>query len=1191
MTRFRIVGTLGTGGMGVVHRAYDALQDTEVALKLSGSTDAGARARLREEFRRVRQVAHPGVVAPWELFDGVDAGALVQGKEGAPPVQPPFFTMPIVPGARIDEVFAREADPVVRLASVRAILPALLDGLAELHGRGLVHGDVKPSNLFVEGDRCAWLDFGLSSLRGEAAVQVGGTPHYLAPEVLQGDPPGPEADVYGLGVLLHELLAGRSPFPSDAPLIDKAMGRSRRLAVDLPEAGPAVDAILAAMIDRRPAARPTLDAVAEAFDVRAPERAPRLPGVVVGRETHLALLKGALHTVRGGRAVVVDLHGPSGIGKSTILDAFVERHAHDALVLRGACDRRVSAPYDVLGGALDVLARRLVVEPERAATLDPAALGLAGELFPTLLQVPGARPPDGAEPVEARRVRALVALRRVLADVARGPEPLVLVLDDLQWASEDTRRLLDELIGAPEAPQALWVLSARDVDGGTERLATSLGVPLVDASVGRLSASEVAAAWQALGGDAALLPAVAASAAGDPFLLRFFREHLHNADSGLPTSLFRDTVARAMGGLEDPARRAVAHASVAQASVLRAALLEAAGLRPAERRLLAELEDRVWMASDDLDAERVCPYHARIADLVVAVLSPDQLRQHHAGLYGALRRWGHPDARLYAHAVGAGLDEAASEHAEAAADGASARFAFLDAARWLERALVGAAPSRASVLCEKRGRALASAGRFREAAVDFREAASWLSDADPASWERAIRLRTLAADHLVRYGAVEEGTQLFREVFAAIGETLPATEAAAQVQGLLHRLLSFFGWRVGQVRTDLPPEVRLRLDVLLAASIALAMQHAAVADALQLRQLRLARRHGASEYAARGFMHEISVEAALGFAPMLRRAEAMLVELRRLAGTDPRLLAGADGAESSLGWSRGQWLRCLVHAERGERGFSALRSGVHYELGALRTFRFSGLWWSGRLPEMLAEVDALREDARLLGDTLQLDTYRLGECSSLDLVRDRPRRVVEDAAAALAGWAPEQASTQRYLRLHGLLRAWLYLGDPDAAWREVEREWEVLRRGLYLTLAPTRCVLTLGRGGVALALAAQAAPGSQRTRWLREAERCARTVRAARTWAPHLAVADLMASGAARLAGRDAPALDLLRRAVEGLEAVDMPMHAAAARAVDPDADRSASGAAALRALGVVQPGLFARMLAPGWTDPGAATR
>ncbi len=236
-SRYRIESLLGRGGMGVVYAATHELTERRVALKLMVA-DAEDWPVLQERFlseaRIAAAVRHPNIV------DVLDMGL----HEGAP-----FLVLELLEGVSLEKLL--EAQQRLSVEQALAWLFPILGALATLHDAGIVHRDLKPSNIFLSSLprhplRPKLLDFGLaravSDLRLTRSGTVIGTPLYMAPEHAAGQATGPQADVWSLGVVLYECLAGASPFNySDrsslaAQVLAGAARPLAQLRPDLPEA-------------------------------------------------------------------------------------------------------------------------------------------------------------------------------------------------------------------------------------------------------------------------------------------------------------------------------------------------------------------------------------------------------------------------------------------------------------------------------------------------------------------------------------------------------------------------------------------------------------------------------------------------------------------------------------------------------------------------------------------------------------------------------------------------------------------------------------------------------------------------------------------------------------------------------------------------------------------------------------------
>lgn len=442
---------LGRGGMGAVYLAHDALLGRAVALKRAQRREPADLLRFKREFRVIERLTHPNLVRLYEL--GSDDEGL-------------YYTMEAIDGTDLGSHCAA-GDRVERL---RRVLPSLLDALAFLHAHGVVHCDLKPSNVLVARDGTVkLLDFGvlaeLSSSTHDAAVA--GTPAYLAPERIRGEPATPATDLYALGCTIFEVLTGRPPFVGTTSTVLAAHAsepppRVLDLAPDIPED---LDALCRALMAKEPSERPTISALRREGPALSP-----LARTLVGRD---ALSRSILARLDGGARPLV-LSGPTGVGKSAMLEWLAgEASRRGMVVLRSAARSTERLAYNALDAALDDLARTLM---KGDRSFDRRAQRIAAEAFPLLRA--GSRALDEArERVRAKlfgvrethqehtRREIFDAVARLLDDIA-GDRGALLVVDDAQWADVDSIALLRHLLERTRPEVHIALVLRNDVTRG-----------------------------------------------------------------------------------------------------------------------------------------------------------------------------------------------------------------------------------------------------------------------------------------------------------------------------------------------------------------------------------------------------------------------------------------------------------------------------------------------------------------------------------------------------------------------------------------------------------------------------------------------------------------------------------------------------------------------------------------------------
>lgn len=530
--RYRLLERVGEGGAGVVYRALHEEMDRPVAIKVLHPElfpSPVAFARFRREARAAGALVHPHAVTVF------DFGRTEEGE--------PYLAMEYCEGGALSDRIALEgALPAPEAVQLLAGIAAAVDAA---HRQGIVHRDLKPGNILFASGLAKVADFGLArmlesddpGLTGGHAI---GSPFYMSPEQCQGRPAGTASDIYSLGVIAYTLLTGEVPFrrgTAQEVLLAHLTEEPRPPQELAPRVGGSLSRAVLRALAKNPQARPAsagelhaslIQALAEAtFESPVPqlagsadradrgdpadrgvaagasrlrramrERSSGAPAEPIGRSEELALLGELLEATAAGSGQLVTIAGEPGAGKSTLAHAFLRRSRLSAPGARLALGRSPEhfGSAEAYSPFLDALGN-LLAGGDREFLL-PRLL----ELAPTwAVHFPGVASEAGAAAGEAlagmrsrdRMPREFAAFVGALATAGSG-RPLVLLLEDLQWADPASIDLLAYLAPRLDALQLMLVGTYRPADVEAQR--HPLRAALASFARGHLPWSEIAPA-------------------------------------------------------------------------------------------------------------------------------------------------------------------------------------------------------------------------------------------------------------------------------------------------------------------------------------------------------------------------------------------------------------------------------------------------------------------------------------------------------------------------------------------------------------------------------------------------------------------------------------------------------------------------------------------------------------------------
>jgi len=1173
-------------------------------------------------------------------------------------------------------------------------LRQLTQGVRALHEYGKMHRDIKPSNVLVTRDgRVVLLDFGMVADMGPAdsplqllerqsdptKTTFAGTPRYMAPEQALGEELDAATDWYSVGVMLYEALSGgiapiegktnlqlllRKQSVTPVPILERA-----------PQTPPILGKLCMDLLNTDPAKRPgaarilsVLKKLQNAHLAASNARSPDTNGSVlsleeisygdtplvntavktprdehfVGRSQHLQKLRRTLRDCTfSNRLAVVNIHGASGMGKSTLARRFIKSFENPEnsasggalgedlapVVLQGRCYPNESMPYKAVDSLMDELSTFL--HQFRADELSEWIgddVGALTYLFPVLERAPGIRQlldaaaqnqgPRAALPIDAPRMRerAFSALRQLLGGLARK-HSLVIYIDDVQWGDEDSAMLLKELLGPPNPPPLFLMCTWRSEDIESSAFLVpflpamdALGdeVLRLDLHVDKLTDEESVELVERLFEDGSWVPvssptrseatradaarSIAREARGNPFFIDELARYsmVHDSDPDSDLSTLGEMIFRRVSKLPLPARRLLEVLAVAGQPLDRCVARVVANLGEDEQSALALLRsEHLVRGKSTRDYEWLETYHARVGETLIARLDEPARVAYHGELAVELARGGHFDPETVAlHFLAAGNVAKGGHYSLLAARRAQDALAFDHAALLYQQALDARDwPNKRAKILTELGRVHGYLGRGERAAEAFLAAAE-LSDA-----QEARSLTTEAAEHLLRVGKYDRGMAVVDGILQEVGYKKPGgtPQIISAILWLRYRLRRRNLDITPVAREDMDPQDYARIEVLWTAAKMLALIDPMLGGYYHYHAIHLVMDTGSADHLTLLYCQQAAQEAAAGgdlafAAELIERAQGY-VEF----SSDPKYVGCfVPFMRGFCDYVTGDFRSGLARFREAGKSLNDNCNGVIWQVGYFKFFEYLPGLWLGDFSVFAEEIPRLIEQANDRNDTYHRVALRSWQYPA-HLANDAPDIARAELARALAEWTRESYHIQHFWYLQGAVDTALYAGEPAEARKLLESHQRPLKRSMLLRNDIIQITVWNLWARTVLAQLQGAPTASAKRAHTREARKFIKKLRHPKQHAWTHPLADLLDAELSAITGDTHAAQRGFERAEAGLIERDIHLYARAARRRRGELLGGEEGAALvasadewMRSHGVTNPPAMARMLVGG---------
>ncbi len=1089
---------LGSGGSGFVYRALDTdagrergcTKSKRCALKVLRLGDPETIVRNRLGFRGMTQVQHRNLVRVDRIHRLGDYTALAMEEVCGETLSQSLKQLVALPH---DQAFA----------TLLAWMRDFAAGLAAMHAAGFIHRDVKPQNLMIDSlGRGRVIDYGLVEKfdidcdTTQESNFILGTPRYWSPEILYRQRYLPAGDIFALGlVMLESVRFLSSHFRSGhADPIDDGVQRDKSADVDAKLLSGAIDDLsddvpelmietCREMLDRHAAERPTAMQIARLGLPPQPISCTTGHEPMIGRELVLQQINRWIDGVFAGRTERLHLSGPSGIGKTRVLDAVID-YIHSKLwgqVFRGRCRMREDAPWQAFEQICDSIANRYSRPDREPIELDPVSAEILHGTFPFLRKTILSKMDLPLAGSSTMRLDSLEAAARFSVEL-RKVGPLFIVVDDTQWADQDSLNVLDRLQTAtgeiglgvitvsrsqtdrqqipPHVKIHLGAIDNEPVKACLMHAAEINGIQIDDAAVQELTI--------AVGGSPFRLQEVAYEFRPGGALSQIHLDSMVGIRDKRPmgelVSIKRLWQSR-LDRLSDEAKEVLLFVVTAGGRVSTQQLGELTGQGADVDVAVSDLSRLRLIQDDATGGECIAIFHDRFADQVTATLSDRDKRRANAAWASLLV---HADdsrrlaARIAGHWIAAGQPGRAVSHSILAAEDAQRTLAHSEAARWHARVVD-------HLSGEERLYHIRQAARcYRDADLPIDAARYFMLLAESCEGQERFDCELNAAVLMLRCGQYEMVRERLVHFASELGLPRPKSPTMAKVS-LAVQLVRAHRGRGELMRSltsqhpstePLPKQasntdvvagindaVRQRFELCLAIIRPLSMYDNLYAGELSMAASRLARQTGTVSQRINVAVGE-SVFGSYDRGPKRDESEANLKRLINVARDHGDALSRGDVMAGIVFTHAhaGRWTEIEASLETCIQHYDQSSVSHGFEVAHVRWVGLWADWMTGQWKRMRERHESMFDEAVRRNDLFQQQICCGGLGGNAWLVRDRlgDLKTLRQKKSAAVPMKPGEV--MHFMDQFGMSLDAVYEGDLDAAWRfQIEAELDIAK--------------------------------------------------------------------------------------------------------------------------------------------------